>query len=136
MHAVAARTVGLPGRFLLSAGPRHMVVDRGAPAGGPGEAFGPRELLVGALATCTLTLVEGIAAERGIEFTGMATDVEVEQVPGAPRFAAIRIATRFTGISAARADELGAAFRAGCPIYAALSADVPVSMTVEVVAAL
>lgn len=63
---VSAVSVGIEGRQIVSAGNNHFVADRKSSAGGLGEAIQAGELLLAALASCAIAVIEKNAAEQSI----------------------------------------------------------------------
>ena len=70
-YLVRAASTGTFGRVLLSARDQHLVVDRPAQNGCPGEALTPAELFLGGVATCAVELVEVLARQQGIDVAGV-----------------------------------------------------------------
>ena len=75
--------------------------------GGPGNAWSPEQMLLGALEACFLLTFRAIAKASGIEFTSLAVEGEgiVDRVDGRTRFTEIVLRPRLAvpaGVDAAR----------------------------------
>ena len=118
VHAEATAT---PGRFLVHARAQHLVSDARAGAGGPGEAIQAGELLLAALASCGLALVQKAAREEAAlprPLSGARVDVSFERDPDdGTRYRYIRLVFELEGVDQAQAESLVAAFTGACPIY-------------------
>ncbi len=65
--AASAVTTTTYGRFIVDANGKHFVSDKRASIGGPGEAIQAGELLLSALASCGLGLIQTHAQSQAIE---------------------------------------------------------------------
>ena len=72
---VRAETTSTHGRFIVSANAKHFVSDARASVGGPGEAVQAGELLLSALASCGLGLIQAHAKKKDLDLgrIGIAT---------------------------------------------------------------
>jgi uncharacterized OsmC-like protein len=130
MVSITSATIGLFGRYLLSAGKNHFVSDQRAAAGGPGEAISAGELLLSSLGSCSLGLIQKTAAEQGIALREAGTEVSFRRHATDPtRYEWIRIAVRLSGVNASEAEVLVGAFTANCPIYNTLKRGGPVEIS-------
>lgn len=115
---VSALATSVRGRYVVSAGTRHFVSDARAGVGGPGEAVNAGELLLGALASCSLGLIELAAAEAGVALAGAHTEVDYERDPqDKTRYRYIRVRAFLPGVPVATAQSLLDRFTTDCPIY-------------------
>ncbi len=130
---VRARAVDTFGRFLVSARRHHFVSDARAAAGGPGDAVQAGELLLSALASCGLGLVQKTARERALPLASAEVEVSFERDPGdVTRYAAIRLRFALAGVDLASARALVEAFTGACPIYNTLRRGGPIEAEVVV----
>ena len=117
---VHAETTSAPGRFLVHARDQHLVSDARTGAGGPGEAIQAGELLLAALASCGLALVQKAAREEAPlhPVSDARVDVSFERDPAdGTRYRFIRLVFELEGVDQARAEALVSAFTGTCPIY-------------------
>lgn len=115
IRAVASH---IPGRQIISAGTNHFVADRKASAGGPGEAVQAGELLLAALASCALAVIEKTAEAEGLRPAGVEIDASLERDPDdGTRYREIVLAVAIGGVTQQVAERLVAAFTDTCPIY-------------------
>ncbi len=116
---VQSRTTGIPGRYILSAASKHMVVDASPASGGAGEGFVAQELLVGALATCAQAIVHAKGEELCTVPSSVLVEVESEREVEArpPAYSSVRMDFTFGGITDDQAQTLVAEFTRVCPIY-------------------
>lgn len=130
------RTTGIPGRFILSAEGRHIVVDASAAAGGVAEAFVAQELLVGALATCAQAVISLKAAEMGLELRSVVVDAASSRDADVrpPVYDGFTMDFEISGASQADAETLVTFFKENCPIYHTLSSAAPTKVTVRAIA--
>ncbi|WP_375779457.1 OsmC family protein [Bradyrhizobium sp. ma5] len=132
--SITSATIGLFGRYLLSAGSNHFVSDQRAAAGGPAEAITAGELLLSSLGSCALDLIRKIAKEQDIALREAGTKVSFQRHASDPtRYESIRIAVRLTGVTASEAETLVGGFTSNCPIYNTLKRGGPfeISWTVS-----
>src|SRR4051812_8419724 len=116
--SVTSATIGLFGRYLLSAGSNHFVSDQRAAAGGPGEAITAGELLLSSLGSCSLGLIQKTAKEQGIALRGAGAEVTFQRHASDPtRYESVRIAVQLFGVTAGEAETLVSGFTSNCPIY-------------------
>ncbi|WP_407175095.1 OsmC family protein [Bradyrhizobium sp. STM 3562] len=128
--AITSATIGLFGRYLLSAGKHHFISDQRAGAGGPGEAITAGELLLSSLGSCSLGLIQKTAAERGIALVDAGTEVSFQRHATDPtRYEWIRIAVRLSGVNASEAEVLVGSFTSSCPIYNTLKRGGPIEIS-------
>lgn len=131
--AVSARALDTFGRFLVSARQHHFISDTRSAAGGPGDAIQAGELLLAALASCGLGLVQKEAVERGAELGSAEVEVSFERDPeDRTRYAALRLAFVVSGVDAATATLLLEAFTSACPIYNTLRRGGPIEASISV----
>ncbi|MFI0369334.1 OsmC family protein [Actinomadura sp. 1N219] len=130
------RTTGIPGRFILSAEGRHLVVDASAATGGVAEAFVAQELLVGALATCAQAVISLKADEMGLTLRGVTVDVESSRDPDVrpPVYDGFTMDFEISGASQDDAETLVTFFQENCPIYHTLASAAPMKVTIRAVA--
>lgn len=129
--SIRARGIERPGRFLISARDQNFISDAKASAGGPGEAVQAGELLLSALASCGLALVQKAAAERELALAAPAVEVFFERDPqDATRYAAIVLEFALDGVDRVTAWSLVEAFTGTCPIYNTLRRGGPIEALV------
>lgn len=132
---VQSRTIGVPGRYLLSGDGKHMVVDASPASGGAGESFVAQELFVGALATCAQAVVHAKGAELSIAPTSVQVEVvserDVEAAP--PVYSFVAMDFTFGGIPEDEAKILVGEFTRVCPIYNTVAAVTTMKVSVSVV---
>jgi len=128
------RTTGIPGRFLLSAEGKHMVVDASAATGGVAEAFVAQELLAGSLATCSQAVIYAVAEELGAVPDSVHVKVTSDRDPEAqpPVYSSFTMDFVLTGVSQEQAEALVGQFTTLCPIYYAISNMAPMTVNVAV----
>lgn len=115
IRAVASH---IPGRQIISAGTNHFVADRKASSGGPGEAVQAGELLLAALASCAIAVIEKTAEAEGSRPAGVEIDASLERDPeNGTRYREIALAIAIGGVTQQTAERLVAAFTDTCPIY-------------------
>lgn len=131
---VQTRTTGQPGRYILSAEGRHMVVDASAMTGGVAEAFVAQELLVGALATCAQAVIFAKGEEFGLHPSSVTVKVESDRDPevSPPVYSSITMDFVLEGLSQEEAQRLVDQFTTLCPIYYTVSQAAPVTVSVRV----
>jgi uncharacterized OsmC-like protein len=116
--SVVGRATATAGRFIVSAGRNHLVSDARAGVGGPGEAVNAGELLLAALASCGLALVQKAAAERRVRLDAPAVAVSFKRdASDATRYEYIRIEFDLPRVTRAAGQALLEAFTGHCPIY-------------------
>lgn len=115
IRAVASN---IPGRQIISAGTNHFVADRKASAGGPGEAVQAGELLLAALASCAIAVIEKTAEAEGSRPVAVEIDASLERdAEDGTRYREIALAIAIDGVTQKTAERLVAAFTDTCPIY-------------------
>ncbi|MGW6080594.1 OsmC family protein, partial [Streptomyces sp. NPDC055186] len=113
--SITGRTTDTQGRFLVTARTNHFVSDART---GPGEAVGAGELLLSALASCSLSNIQLHAEERGSGLTGGRAEISYQRDPQDPtRYAYLRIELLLEGVDQEEADILVGLFTGSCPIY-------------------
>jgi uncharacterized OsmC-like protein len=128
--SITSATIGLFGRYLISAGRNHFVSDQRAAAGGPGEAVTAGELLLSSLGSCSLGLIQKTAKEQGIALREAGTEVTFQRHATDPtRYESVRIAVRLSGVTAGEAEKLVGGFTSNCPIYNTLKRGGPVEIS-------
>ncbi len=134
---VRSRTVGIPGRYILSGQGKHLVVDASSASGGPGESFVAQELFVGALATCAQAVVHAKGQELSISPTSVLVEVESEREVGAspPAYSSVRMDFTFGGIAKDEAMALVDEFTRTCPIYNTVASATTMNVLVGVLEA-
>jgi len=132
---VQSRTVGIPGRYILSGPGKHMVVDASLSSGGTGECFVAQELLVGALATCAQAIVHAKGQELSIVPTTLLVEVESERDLDAapPAYSCVRMDFTFGGITESQAKTLVGEFTRACPIYYTVASATTMKVSVRAV---
>ncbi|WP_030743200.1 OsmC family protein [Streptomyces sp. NRRL F-5135] len=112
---ITGRTTDTLGRLLVTARSNHFVSDART---GPAEAVQAGELLLAALASCSLSNIQLHAREEAFGLTYSQADVSYERDPDDPtRYAWIRLELRLTGVREEEAEELVRHFTGSCPIY-------------------
>ncbi|MBZ9603223.1 OsmC family protein [Phyllobacterium chamaecytisi] len=130
---VSAVSVGTQGRQIVTAGSNHFVADRKSSAGGLGEAVQAGELLLAALASCAIAVIESNAAERNIPIGNPDVSASFERDPeDVTRYRWIRLEISVPNVDAIEQEALVEAFRSTCPIFNTLKR----GGTIEAVAAL
>ena len=140
----------LPHRYLVTAipGPAHDVclttpgvqpLPTAAPVefDGPGEAWSPETLLVGAAADCFAITFRGVARASRLAWTEMTCDVAgtLDRVDGVMRFIRVDIHARLTlpeGTSEALAGRVLDKAKRNCLITSSLNADVHLQTSIEI----
>jgi uncharacterized OsmC-like protein len=132
--AIQAGATATFGRFLIGARQQHFVSDTKEAAGGPGDAIRAGELLLSALASCGLGLVQKAAHERGLALSAAKVDASFTRDPeDATRYAAIHLQFVLGGVDLDTARALVAAFTDACPIYNTLRRGGPIEAGVSIV---
>ncbi|NJN84557.1 MAG: hypothetical protein HC802_21245 [Caldilineaceae bacterium] len=123
------------GRAVVSARGNHFIVDSVPPLGGLNEERNPLHIFLGALATCSMFVYEGAAAELGIPLDALSVKVEGDFAPQglvdgsvSPRVRAFRVLIDMQGPSADEADLLADQFSKRCPIYTTLERSAPIEI--------
>ncbi|MEV0694257.1 OsmC family protein [Streptomyces sp. NPDC050388] len=128
--SITGRTTDTQGRFLVTARTNHFVSDART---GPGEAVGAGELLLSALASCSLSNIQLHAEERGSGLTGGRAEISYQRDPQDPtRYTYLRIELLLEGVDQDEADILVGLFTGSCPIYNTLRRGGHVEVAVRV----
>jgi uncharacterized OsmC-like protein len=127
VNAVTTRT---PGRFIVDANGKPFVSDTRSSIGGPGEALQAGELLLSALASCGLGLIQKHARNQGVELGEVEISATFKRhVEDPTRYEYIKLAVAFGhGVSADTGDACIAHFTENCPIYNTLRRGGPISI--------
>jgi uncharacterized OsmC-like protein len=128
---VSASITAVAGRFIVSAGATHFVSDARASAGGPGEAVNAGQLLLSALASCGLALIQKQAAAVGVDVHGASIEASFKRdADDGTRYAWIRLVARLPGLARDTAESLLRHFTDTCPIYNTLARGGPIEARV------
>lgn len=117
---IRAVTSRIPGRQIISAGTNHFVADRKASAGGPGEAVQAGELLLAALASCAIAVIEKTAEAEGLAPVPATVEIDASlerHVEDPTRYRNIVLEIAIGDVSQDAAETLVRAFTDTCPIY-------------------
>jgi uncharacterized OsmC-like protein len=127
---VSAVTTRVDGRFIVNADGKHFVSDTRASIGGPGEAVQAGELLLSALASCGLGLIQTYARDAGIELGEVAITASFRRHADDPtRYDYIRLSVAFDDrVSRKTSDASIKHFTERCPIYNTLRRGGPISI--------
>jgi uncharacterized OsmC-like protein len=127
---VGAVTTSVHGRFIVDANGKHFVSDVRASIGGPGEAVQAGELLLSALASCGLGLIQTYARGQNIELGEAAITAAFRRHADDPtRYDYIRLEVAFEDrISRQTGDACIKHFTDNCPIYNTLRRGGPISI--------
>ncbi len=114
-----ALTTSLAGRFIVSAGMKHFVSDTRASSGGPGEAIGAGELLLSALVSCALGLIQDFGRNAGSDFGDISIEASLKRNSSDPtRYDYIKLMVHFEPhVPEVEASAGIANFTEKCPIY-------------------
>ncbi|AUA16704.1 OsmC family peroxiredoxin [Streptomyces sp. SID8382] len=113
--SITGRTTDTQGRFLVTARSNHVVSDART---GPAEAVQAGELLLSALASCSLSNIELHAQERASGLPGGQVHISYERDPQDPtRYVCIRLGLLLSGVTQEEAETLAGLFADSCPIY-------------------
>lgn len=122
-YDLSARSTDVVGRILCQARNHVFIVDGPIQNNCPGEALTPPELMLAAVLTCGVELVEVIARDTGVKIGPLhATihghlDRSKQAHEDVTLFNTIRMDFTFTGTDQASAETLVAGFRRRCPIF-------------------
>lgn len=72
-------------RWIAGEGTARIVVDAGTQAGGLGEGYNPKALVLQGLASCSGMDVAAMLERQGIAFTGLLIDVDADQTKRNPK---------------------------------------------------
>lgn len=129
--SIIGSTLGLAGRYLISAGTNHFISDAKPSAGGPGEAVRAGELLLAALASCALALVQSQAAATGAPLAAARVEASFKRdAQDGTRYEFIRLRFALAGVDLGTARTLVAHFTDSCPIYNTLRRGGPIGVEV------
>lgn len=116
-----------PGRAILSACDRYMVVDSVPVLGGPNLDVNPMDLLLGAQVSCGSHIMESAAAANDIPFKRVLSTIEADFDPRGisdgtvdPAIQAMRVHWEFDTESAEESQFFVEQWLTRCPIYATL----------------
>jgi uncharacterized OsmC-like protein len=127
---VGAVTTNIYGRFIVDANGKHFVSDTRASIGGPGEAVQAGELLLSALASCGLGLIQTHARSQAIELGEVGITATFKRHADDPtRYEYIRLVVALEDrISRQAGDACIKHFTDNCPIYNTLRRGGPISI--------
>ncbi len=127
---VSAVTTRIHGRFLVDANGKHFVSDTRASIGGPGEAVQAGELLLSALASCGLGLIQTYARSQAIELGEVSVTATFKRHADDPtRYEYIRLVVALEPNGGSQAGEACIRhFTDNCPIYNTLRRGGPISI--------
>ncbi|MBY6414520.1 OsmC family protein [Rhodococcus sp. BP-252] len=128
---VGGYTTNDPGRFILSGDKFHTVTDASTSAGGPGEAAGATDLLLGALLTCALNVVSGAVEPALAERRNVAGSARLYRDENSSGLGTITLTLTVHGISDSEAADLAALYTQECSIYRALIATTRIDVVVK-----
>ncbi len=115
---VSGVSTDTPGRFVLSAGTRHYVSDARVTTGGPGEAVNAGELLLSALTSCALAVIQHHAHDQGWAVGRVRVEAEfTRDSDDGTRYADVVVRAALPDLDRDRAQALLDRFTATCPIY-------------------
>jgi uncharacterized OsmC-like protein len=126
-YEVHARNAPTFGRVLCSARNHHFVVDGPVQNGCPGEAPGPAELFLSAVAACGAEIMQVIARDEGIPLVEVhvavhgTIDRDAQPRADVTLFTDVGVRVRLRGPDEAQAAALVAGFRQRCPLYGSLA---------------
>lgn len=132
---IEAQGTHTAGRYLVSA--RHNVLpsDARATNGGPGMAIAAGELLLSALASCSLGLIQEKARDQQWPLQNLRADVLFERdLQDSTRYARLELAIEVQGVTQAQAQQLLDHFTGKCPIYNTLLRGGPASARIRALA--
>jgi len=127
---VSAVTTSVNGRFIVNANGKHFVSDTRSSIGGPGEAVQAGELLLSALASCGLGLIQVHARSQGIELGVVSISAAFKRHADDPtRYDYIRLWVILGDrVSRETGDACIKHFTDNCPIYNTLRRGGPISI--------
>lgn len=128
--AVSAVTTATHGRFIVDANGKHFVSDTRASIGGPGEAIQAGELLLSALASCGLGLIQTYARSQTIELGEVSITATFRRHAEDPtRYEYIKLIVALEDrISRQTGEACIKHFTDNCPIYNTLRRGGPISI--------
>jgi len=116
--SVTGSTIGLEGRFLISTANNQFITDAKVAEGGPSQAVRAGELLLSALASCALSIIQEHAQERGVALgRARVTALFKRDINDSTRYAYIRLLVRFDDVDTELGAQLVKEFTDRCPIY-------------------
>ena len=103
-YQTRAQSTDTFGRVLVSARDQHLVVDGPVQNGCPGEAIGPAELFLAAVATCGVELIQVLARRNEVPLRSVSATIEgaYSAVPARPDvnlFQTVRIDLKLAGVT-------------------------------------
>ncbi|OZI74874.1 OsmC family protein [Bordetella genomosp. 12] len=132
MPTLRSTTIGLQGRYLLSARDQHLVADATPSRGGPGQAWLAAELLLAALATCAQAVIESSAREQAVVLRCVRVHGEAEADEARPgHYAFVRLDFELEGATQEEARALVGVYLNICPIYGSVSRGAPVTVNIR-----
>jgi peroxiredoxin-like protein len=137
-HRYVVTAVPDPADHVTLSTPGVLPLTTAAPAefGGPGDAWSPEALLVGAAADCFAITFRGVARASQLTWTGMTCEVAgtLDRVDGVMRFTRLDIAARLTvpdGTSEALAGRVLDKAKRNCLITNSMTAEVHLHSTID-----
>ncbi|MBV9632625.1 MAG: OsmC family protein [Xanthobacteraceae bacterium] len=119
---VVGTTTGVRGRYLIDADANHFVSDAKVSTGGPGEAVQAGQLLLSALASCALAVIQRHADTLGVRLESGRVNVSFKRDPSdVTRYEYIRLRVRLNGVDSRTSAALVKEFTDTCPIYNTLA---------------
>jgi len=136
--AVTTQSLGLRGRTIVNTKDHHLVVDSPLYLGGPNEELSPIDLLLSALATHGLFVIEKIAQQLRIPLHDLkikvSTDFDPRGVLGDEVDAGLhglKVSLLMSGPTEAQAKELVESFKSRCTVYVTLARTVKINLEVS-----
>lgn len=119
---VVGATTGVRGRYLIDADGNHFVSDAKVSTGGPGEAVQAGQLLLSALASCALAVIQRHADTLGVRLGAGRVSVSFKRDPNdVTRYEYIRLRVQLAGVDRRTGAALVKEFTDTCPIYNTLA---------------
>jgi len=116
--SIDGRTIGIDGRFLIDAGRSHFISDAKIVEGGPGDAVRAGELMLSALASCALSVIQSHAATLGATLGPSRVVASFKRDVADPtRYEYIRLQFHLGGVTSGVGAALVQRFTDVCPIY-------------------
>ena len=133
--SVTSRLTNQAGRAIVSARGNHFIVDSVPPIEGPNEELNPLDMMLSALGTCGIFIVEKVALDMNWSVDGTTVlvegDFDPSGVAGAdvnPRIQLFRVMFDLQDISDEQAAEFEEQFKTRCPIYTTLERSAPIEI--------
>jgi uncharacterized OsmC-like protein len=126
-----ARSTDTFGRVLVGARDQHLIVDGPVQNNCPGEAITPGEMLIAAVASCAVELIQVLARQLEMPLRSVSADIHALQDPASPVypdvnvFNSVNLRLQLTGVDDAQAEDLVGRFKRRCPIYGTVSKATP-----------